>query len=81
MSALGKWLRRWQPIAIHGAMLAGARSEAVAGAMGESLEVVYERWYEWAVVQRDLIIASKSGITAEEFETVAYRFAARVCLG
>ena len=25
MSALGKWLRRWQPIAIHGAVLAGAR--------------------------------------------------------
>jgi hypothetical protein len=25
MSALGTWLRCWQPIAIHGAMLAGAR--------------------------------------------------------
>ena len=25
MSALGKWLRLWQPIAIHSAMLAGAR--------------------------------------------------------
>jgi len=24
MSALGKWLRLWQPIAIHSAMLAGA---------------------------------------------------------
>ncbi|HEX6525265.1 MAG TPA: hypothetical protein VF070_35450 [Streptosporangiaceae bacterium] len=23
MSALGTWLRRWQPIAIHSAMLAG----------------------------------------------------------
>ena len=30
MSALGSWLRRWQPVAIHGAMLAGARPEAVA---------------------------------------------------
>jgi hypothetical protein len=32
MSALGAWLRRWQPIAIHSAMLAGARPEAIEGA-------------------------------------------------
>ena len=32
MSALAKWLTRWQPIAIHGAVLAGARMEAIAGA-------------------------------------------------
>ena len=31
MSGLGTWLRRWQPIAIHCAMLAGARSEAIQG--------------------------------------------------
>jgi len=31
MSALGKWLRLWQPMAIHSAMLAGARPEAAAG--------------------------------------------------
>lgn len=29
MSALGQWLRLWQPMAIHSAMLAGARPEAV----------------------------------------------------
>lgn len=46
MSALGKWLRLWQPIAIHGAMLAGAGPEAVAGALGNSLEVAFERWHE-----------------------------------
>ena len=48
MSALATWLRRWQPIAIHGAILAGARPEAVAGALGESLQVAFERWHEWA---------------------------------
>jgi hypothetical protein len=37
MSALGKWLRLWQPIAIHSAMLAGARPEAVAGALARCL--------------------------------------------
>jgi hypothetical protein len=30
MSALAMWLTRWQPIAIHGAMLAGAKPEAGA---------------------------------------------------
>ncbi len=48
MSALGTWLRRWQPLAIHGAMLAGAKPEAVVGALGSSFEVAFERWYEWA---------------------------------
>jgi hypothetical protein len=76
MSALGKWLRLWQPLAIHGAMLAGARPEAVAGALGNSLQVAYERWHSWAVKERDFIRGGKPGITAEEFEAVARRFAA-----
>jgi hypothetical protein len=46
MSALGAWLSRWQPMAIHGAMLAGANPEAVAGALGSSLDVAFERWHE-----------------------------------
>ena len=51
MSALGKWLRLWQPLAIHGAMLAGASPEAVAGALGNSLQVAFDRWHEWALRQ------------------------------
>ena len=76
MSALAKWLRRWQPIAIHSAMLAGARPEAVAGALGNSLEVAFERWHEWALVQRDIIIGGRPGITAEEYNEVVSRFTA-----
>jgi hypothetical protein len=75
MSALGKWLRQWEPIAIHGAVLAGARPEAVAGALGNSLQVTFDRWHEWALCQRDFIIDGRPGITAEEYETVARRFA------
>jgi imidazolonepropionase-like amidohydrolase len=30
-AALAKWLERWLPVAIHGAMIAGAKPEAVAG--------------------------------------------------
>jgi hypothetical protein len=76
VSALGKWLRLWQPIAIHSAMLAGARPEAVAGALGNSLQVAFDRWHEWAISQRDLIVGGKPGITAEEYDAVASRFAA-----
>jgi hypothetical protein len=76
MSALGKWLRAWQPIAIHSAMLAGARPEAIQGALGNSLQVAFDRWHEWALGQRDFVFGGKPGITAEEYETVARRFAA-----
>jgi hypothetical protein len=76
MSALGKWLRRWQPVAIHSAMLAGARPEAIEAAIGNSLQVAYDRWHEWALVQRDFIFNGKPGITAEAYETVARKLAA-----
>jgi hypothetical protein len=76
MSALAKWLARWQPIAIHSAVLAGARMEAIAGALGNSLQVAFDRWHEWATRQRDFIVNGKPGITDDEYETVARRFAA-----
>jgi hypothetical protein len=76
MSALAKWLTRWQPIAIHSAVLAGARMEAIAGALGNSLQVAFDRWHEWASRQRDFITDGKPGVTENEFETVAQRFAA-----
>jgi hypothetical protein len=75
MSALGKWLRRWQPIAIHSAMLAGARPEAVAGALGETVEITFDRWHQWGLRQRDFIVGGQPGITAEEYDTVARCFA------
>jgi len=74
MSALGTWLRRWQPIAIHSAMLAGAQPEAVSGALGNSLQVAFDRWHEWALRQRGFVVGSKPGLTSKEFETVALRF-------
>ena len=76
MSALAKWLNRWQPIAIHGAMLAGARPEAVAGALGSSVEEAYRRWHEWALRQREFTFGGKLGISEEAYEAVASRFAA-----
>ena len=76
MSALAKWLQRWQPIAIHSAVLAGARMEAIAGALGNSLQVAFDRWHEWASHQREFLTDGKLGITEEEYKEVARRFAA-----
>jgi hypothetical protein len=76
LSALATWLTRWQPIAIHGAVLAGARMEAIVGALGDSLQVAFDRWHEWASRRRDIIVNGKPGITGEEYEAVARRFAA-----
>ncbi len=71
MSALSAWLRRWQPIDIHGALLAGARLEDVAAALGSSIEEAFRRWHEWASGQRKFAVAGKLGITEEEYTTVA----------
>ena len=76
MSALAKWLTRWQPIAIHSAVLAGARIEAIAGALGNSLKVAFDRWHEWAIRQRDFVFDGKPGVSDDEYATVARRFAA-----
>ena len=76
MSALAKWLTRWQPIAIHSAVLAGARMEAIAAAIGNSLQVAFDRWHEWALHQRQFLTDGKLGITEEEYEAIAGRFAA-----
>jgi hypothetical protein len=76
MSALAKWLNRWQPIAIHSAVLAGARMEAIAGALGNSLQVAFDCWHDWATLQRNFIVGGKPGITDVKYEAVARRFAA-----
>jgi hypothetical protein len=76
MSALAKWLQRWQPIAIHGAILASAKPEAVAGALGNSVDEAYQRWHEWASRQRDFIVNGEPGLTEDEYQAVARRFSA-----
>jgi len=50
--------------------------ESIAGAFGNSLQVAFDRWHEWASCQRDFIVNGKPGVTEEEYEAVARRFAA-----
>jgi hypothetical protein len=76
MAALARWLTRWLPIAIHSAMKAGAEPVAVARACGLDVDGAYQRWNEWAVVQRDFVINGRPGISHEEYESVAGRLAA-----
>ena len=74
MSALARWLVRWQPIQLHRAVLAGAGLEAVAAALGGSIDDAFRLWHPWAVQQRKSVICGQPGVTAEEFETVARAF-------
>ena len=52
MSALARWVARWQPINIHRAVLSGAEPEAVAAAFGGSVAEAFACWHEWANEQR-----------------------------
>jgi hypothetical protein len=75
MSALAAWMWRWQPIAIHSAILAGARPEAVAGAFGDTVDVTFARWHEWALGQRDFTFNGKRAMPEEDYGTVIRVFA------
>jgi hypothetical protein len=74
MSALATWLARWLPIAIHGAMRAGAKPDAVAAALGADSQATYELWHDWALRQRAILGNGKPGIPDDEYEIVKRRF-------
>lgn len=76
MSALARWVTRWQPIHIHRAVLAGAKPEAAAAALGGTIDEAFRFWHSWATGQRELVIGGKPGVTAKDYETVAGVFAA-----
>ena len=40
-----------------------------------ALTSAFERWHEWASRQRDFIVNGKPGITEDEYQAVARRFA------
>ena len=73
MSALARWLSRWQPIPIHRAVLAGGAPEAVAAAFGGSVAEAFVCWHQWANERRDY---GRPGVTDEEYDAVTRVFGA-----
>src|SRR2546421_7122927 len=61
-AAVVAWWSRWQPIAMHRALLAGASLAEVAAAAGTTEAEAYATWSTWADRQAALVIAGKSGV-------------------
>jgi hypothetical protein len=75
MTVSAQWLTRWQPIAIHRAILAGATPAQVCEAAGASMTEVFERWQRWAETQRHLMIGDRPSVSEEGYIRVLTRFA------
>jgi hypothetical protein len=75
MTVSAEWLTRWQPIAMHRAIRAGATPQQVADAAGMGVRRAFERWERWADIQRDSIVAGRPGVTEAEYQAVRARFA------
>src|SRR2546429_4133290 len=65
-AAVVAWWSRWQPIAMHRALLAGASLAEVAAAAGTTEAEAYNRWNEWADVQSKSVIAGRRGVEPNE---------------
>lgn len=74
MTVSAEWLARWQPIAMHRAIRAGATPQQVADAAGMSVRRAFERWERWADVQRHSIVAGRPGVTEVDYQAVRARF-------
>lgn len=72
-SAVVAWWRRWQPIAMHRAFVAGASLGEVATAVGTSETEAYARWHGWAERQASLAVGDRPGVEAEEVAAVRAR--------
>lgn len=75
MCALGAWLRRWVPLAIHRALAAGATVEQVCAATGLTASGVRVEWTQWAAGQRHLYDLTPpgrapAGMSPGEYERV-----------
>ncbi len=72
-AAVVAWWSRWQPIAMHRALLAGTSLSEVAAAIGATEAEAYGRWSEWADRQAQLVIAERPGIEPDEVATIRAR--------
>ncbi len=65
-AAVVAWWSRWQPIAMHRALAAGASLAEVAAATGTTEAEAYQRWNEWAEQQAQLVVGGRVGVDAHE---------------
>ena len=72
-------LTRWEPIAIHRAILGGATPTEVCAAFGASMLEVLDGWQRWVEVQRHLMINACPAVCEEAYIRVL-RFA-NACKG
>jgi hypothetical protein len=75
MTVSAEWLARWQPIAMHRAICAGATSQQVAEAAGMGVRRAFERWERWAGIQRQSIVAGRPGVAEVDYQVVRACFA------
>ncbi len=73
-AAVVAWWSRWQPIAMHRALVAGASLSEVAAAAGTSEAETYQRWNEWGEQQSRLVIAGRVGVDAAEVAEIRARY-------
>jgi hypothetical protein len=75
MTVAAQWLTRWQPIAIHRAILAGATPAQVCEAAGAATPEVFDRWHRWAETQRHRMLGGRPVVSEEAYTRVLGRFA------
>jgi hypothetical protein len=71
------WWTRWQPIAIHRALLAGASLGNVAAAIGTDESEAYQRWDAWAERQARFVVCDRPGVKAEDVAAIREQWAPR----
>lgn len=72
-AAVVAWWTRWQPIAMHRALVAGASLGEVARAAGVEEGEAYRRWNEWAARQSRSVVAGQVGVYPAEVAEVRSR--------
>jgi hypothetical protein len=72
MCALGTWLRRWLPLSVHRAAVAGAGLAEVTAAAGLDVDQVHRLWTQWA----DRQTAAGYDLTGADRATAARRLQA-----
>lgn len=72
-AAVVAWWSRWQPIAMHRALAAGAGLAEVAAAAGTTKTEAYERWSRWANEQTQLMVGDRPAVDPEQVAAIVER--------